>query len=196
MKVVDFITEIDINMNNNVNDTKKVSWFKELETNLYKEIVKEFRVDLIDVAALQETYSLEGKPYKFEDIEQLKINQTEYKLSDVFNNSSRTFFKKNGLLALNPIPVMNIQNGIEIIYRYYPAEKTVDTMNTDTLTLLDDFGDEYKDVYTYYFYRKIAVEQKQFVDANNYGLLYNDALGTFAKWYNSVIPRSTMSRWR
>jgi hypothetical protein len=153
-----------------------------MEQKVYSEIIKEKTKIYLDVETDVESYPVdEGKI--FEDILVLKVNNVEYTLGDVDLNAEKQYFKKNGEIALNPIPTQDSTDGIVIFYRKLPELKTLANIDTDTTSIIDDFGFRWIDLYRFFLSWEINISLKEFIEANNWAALYNEKESELFNWY-------------
>lgn len=176
MKVWELLNQVDTNMENVYSKGSKIDWISDVEIKLYSEIIKEFHTDEINLVNGQDTYDLTG--YDFEDIEKLTVNGAEYKKLNLLHYKPSSYFKKNGKLSLDPSPVTDVENGIEIIYRWKPERKSIKDLEIQLL-----LPEQFTDMYIYYIYFKICMLNNEFGKANNWVVMYNNVYEAFKKWY-------------
>jgi len=71
-----------------------------------------------------------------------------------------------------------------------PTIKTVRTMSTDTLSLLE-YGYRWVTLYQYYVYGQISLMNEEFGKANNYFMLYNSLIDDFVQQYFPKLDNTT-----
>ena len=182
MIISDLITYVDDVYSNTLSDSSKIIFINKMEQKVYSEIIKEKTEIPLDVETGVESYPVdEGKI--FEDILVLKVNNVEYTLGDVDLNAEKQYFKKNGEIALNPIPTQDSTDGIVIFYRKLPELKTLANIDTDTTSIIDDFGFRWIDLYRFFLSWEINISLKEFIEANNWAALYNEKESELFNWY-------------
>jgi hypothetical protein len=182
MIISDLITYVDDVYSNTLSDSSKIIFINKMEQKVYSEIIKEKTKIYLDVETDVESYPVdEGKI--FEDILVLKVNNVEYTLGDVDLNAEKQYFKKNGEIALNPIPTQDSTDGIVIFYRKLPELKTLANIDTDTTSIIDDFGFRWIDLYRFFLSWEINISLKEFIEANNWAALYNEKESELFNWY-------------
>lgn len=192
MKAETLINSIDSKYPNTVETQDKLDWISELELTLFSNVIKELHEKEIDIVPSQEMYSLGD--IKYEDVELVMVDTTPYTPMDLLFHKPYSFYKKNGMLALDPIPTL--EKKIYIIHRYKPIRINVSNMTTRELLL----PEEYEKLYHYYVYHNICLLNKDFGESNNWIQLYNDLLNSFSIWYNKNRTSSktfkTDFKWR
>ena len=182
MIISDLITYVDDVYSNTLSDSSKIIFINKMEQKVYSEIIKEKTEIPLDVETGVESYPVdEGKI--FEDILVLKVNNVEYTLGDVDLNAEKQYFKKNGEIALNPIPTQDSTDGIVIFYRKLPELKTLANIDNDTTSIIDDFGFRWIDLYRFFLSWEINISLKEFIEANNWAALYNEKESELFNWY-------------
>lgn len=176
------IAKVDRKHDNSIELVDKLSDINSIEENVYTQIILELYVATMDLTKDQEAYTL--VEFTFEDIEQLKVNGTEYTLGSIFIQADRTYFKKDGKLCLKPIPTLDKVGGLVIIRRWKPELITEATYATTELLLPKAF----EDAYEYYMRARISFEQKDAAEFNAYTALYNGVIDEFKLWYMKKQP--------
>ena len=189
MKVNELIDLVDDTLDNSILDGAKVIWINELEGSIYRDIVEEFDEVVIDIVAVQEGYVTTD--YKFEDIKKVSVNGIEYSKQSLAYNEHYSYYKKDGKITLNPIPSIDATEGLKVIHRHNHTRKTLAAINTQDLELTSEFKEEFANIYEYFISYKICLANKDNDDANNYGMLYNEALASFTGWYLTSYPKIT-----
>lgn len=189
MKTDVFINQLNSDLATKASTAKMLEWVNMLEQSLYRSNLMELELDLIDAVAVQSEYSLATKEYKFEDIEALYVDgelyNARYATTPPYNG---TYVKTTSGFALSPTPLTSVAQSIEVHYKKRPALKTEANMDTEDLTILADFGEEFISLYRYYCYRMISIVNRDYNDANLYGTLYQEAEDAFWEWYVNRQP--------
>lgn len=189
MNVEIFLQELDDIAPNIVDDGDKINWINELEDHMYSNIIEEQKSTYIDTVKDQESYDLPG--IKLNDILKVIVGNIEYKKMTLSENEPNSYFQDGMKLGLSPVPTNDVIQGIKLIHRNKPTLKTRDTSATDELSIVKDYGIRFKNLYKYYVLWSISIENKEFGEANNYSVLYNEALGEFTGWYYKNLPNTT-----
>ena len=198
MLVSELIMYVDDKFDNEFDDETKIDIINKMEQRIYSEIIEELEKVAIDLVADTENYVI-TRPKMFEEIVQLEISGNQYDLGLINDNVNRQYFKENDGISLNPIPFTDEIGGMIVYFRKKPTIKTLDNIETDTLTLIDDFGIRWKALYHYYLAWKMSVLLKENDEANNWAVLYNEEESELFEWYTSKQPNNiseaTKARW-
>lgn len=186
MTIQSFIALLDGNIDNIATTATKVKWINEVERYVYRNVVYDLGRLTIDTVVGQTAYELTG--FLFEDIERVKVNGVEYTKMSLLNHSANTFYKANGEFTIDPAPLVAIEDAIEIVYRKVPTAKTTAGVATEKLSLVEDFGEEFENIYEYYCASQVYILRNEMDMANNFSRLYEAALSAFSIWYMKTIP--------
>lgn len=193
MKASEMIAKVDRKHDNNIDLEDKLEWLDAVESSIYEQIVTELYKETIDLVKDQAAYTLDT--FNFEDIEQLKVNNTEYSLGSALIQQDKTYFKMDGSLNLYPVPNQDAVAGLVIMRRWKPDPLTEDTYETQDLMLPKAFIDAYE----FYLRSRIAFEQKDAALSNAFGAQYNSIIEEYAQWYIQKQPNiaayKTNQRW-
>lgn len=187
MKVIDMIRLIDEIIDNMISNNTKVIYINELEQQFYQDVVKELELVNVDLVNEQAEYPLYNH-YLYEDILKVTVYDNQYSKTTAMNKTANEYYKTPGGLSLIPVPYIDQVDGMEVIYRKKPVEKSVDDINTDTCTILDDFGLRWTPLYENFLKWKISVDLKEFAEANNWAILFEEEKAKFFEWYESTQP--------
>lgn len=218
MKVKTLIDDVFAKIDTTATESDMLEWVNELERNLYRSALMERVVDGMDVVGNAPAYSLSAVTYAFEDIITMTVCDVQYTRapsvtsesvdplgpytpSPVLSEDAYTYAKYGLGFKLTPSPATSVENGITIYHYKIPTLKTSDNMATEDLSIIADFkAYEYIDLYRYWMYRKACLANREFGDANSYGVLYNEMEDAFWTWYMRNQARDTAAfrktRWR
>lgn len=196
MKIVEILRMVDETIDNMISDSSKIAYINELEQSIYQEEVNEMIQQTQNIIKDQKEYELLDK-YRFEDIISVVVDETEYIKTNLNNLKNDSFYKTSGGLSLQPSPLFDITDGLNVIYRKKPNLKTVSSMNTDEASLIEDFGERWYTLYEFFLKWKMSTELDDFLKANNWAVLYDAELSKFKAWYEINQPEysaETLSR--
>ena len=173
-----------------------MSWINELEQELYSSFIEDMEMLEIDSVKDQSSYTLED-PYRFPDILRVVVGNIPYEKVLPFNLTQATFCKKSeNSFTIEPAPIEARANHIVVFCNKRPSMKTVIDANTEKLDILEEYPYKYIELYENYLLQKICTRKREYMEANNYGLLYNESVREFMKFYFDRMPRTIPRRRR
>jgi hypothetical protein len=195
MFVDDIIDRADNWIDSDIPLEEKVLVINRIEDDFYTKRFFKYEKDTIDVVAGQDTYSLSSKGYSFADIEQLKVGGFEYKKMSLRDNYQYCYYASGTNIVINPKPVSAETDGIEIIHLYKPSVKATGSIETDTLEIIDDFGDKWANLYLYGLLHQYSLFNRDFGLANNYAMYFNNEESKLHEYVSKHYP-STVAELR
>lgn len=157
-----------------------VNWINEAEQAIWANEITDLDSKVMTV--VEQPFEL---PYKirFENIVKMfRVDDNEnrlfeYSLSSLDYLYHNSFYKKNGMVSLNPIPDDEIK--IEIIYRRLPPFKKG---SLEEIELPNSFID----LYVSYVMYNIHMIQQEIDLSNNYLIQYNQRVAAVKDWWSKV----------
>lgn len=186
MTYSELITYVDQAITNNVEESYKLNWLNELDSNIYRDICTEFRTNVISLSDGVAAYDL--TEYKFEDIQKVVVDGKEYIKMSALDYVDGSYYKSDLKLSLYPTPNASSVSAT-IIRLYKPTEKTADTQDTE-LEICSMFGKEFSSIYEHYLRYKILFHQREYIESNQIAEMFNDASKTFSAWYLNNVANS------
>jgi len=187
MKVIDMINMINEIIDNMISNDSKVVYINELEQLFYQDVVLELDEIITDLAAEQSEYLIPD-PYRFEDIVKVTVSDDVYLKTTALDKDINEYYKTSGGFSITPTPENAEVDKLEIVYRKKPVLKTTDNIQTDDCQIMKDFGERWGTLYQYFLKWKISIDLKEFAEANNWAVLFEEEKGKFYKWYQSAQP--------
>lgn len=188
-KVAVLIAEIDEQLNNAYGTAIKVSWINEVEQQLYSEVIDDYTEHEFTVANTDTDFPiplsyLDGTKtitFLFEDIRKVEVKHgtrpyEEYSPTSLAYVPEDSYYKTDENLGYS-----DPKNGdkVKVIFRRIPEMKAVANVADDFLNL----PNRYLKIYKYYAFAQILLLKKEYVEANNWILLYNAEIEDFRLWY-------------
>lgn len=191
MKVSALLTDVKARVDTNAEEVDMLTWVNTLEQSIYRNLVKEATITYIDIVASQSAYDISAEAFKFEDIEELLIDEIPYTKRGGFSDDKNyyTYYKSGDNLVLYPTPLTAETDGIEVRFIRKPTLKTSANKTTLDLDIVADYGEEFLNLYKYYCYREACIYNREYQDANLWGTMYNDSEASFYKWIANRKPQ-------
>lgn len=191
MTVKDYIEQFNEEYDNTIFSAETIlRWINIVESNI--DAMPEYKVQTYARVKDEYQYDLPDN-VNFEDIYGVRVNGIKYAKKDVREyKKPRIFWYENDKLCIYPACTETDQvtnPKIRLVYRYRPAKRLIDNIDTDTLYIHDRFSD----IYDYFILAKMAYQQKEYTDHNNHMIMYNSRIADLEKWWEEHRPQKPES---
>jgi len=175
-------------IDNDISTEESLEVINNIEEDFYSfKFLKQVE-DTLDLVAEQDTYSLSTEKYDFDDIQKLTIDGIDYQKVNAKENFNYSYYNQGSNLTIKPEPMISTVGGIKIIYLYRPTLKTPTNYNSESLELVNDYGNRWIDLYLYALLQKYCVYNRDFDLANNYAMYYNSKEAELYKYIADNKP--------
>lgn len=202
MKVIELINNVKELTNSTISDGILVDYISSLESQIFSEVVEEFREDWINVD--EDTDIIDLKQFKYEIISLNvfdEINGQNKGKLDLFDNENNLelFTNVGGISESYQIKNKWGKCSLKIVYRYIPNQKKLDTIDTDILEIMR-YGNQWLELYEHFLKHRLYLAVEEYNQANNETVLFNEVLLRFTKYvldhrYNRGV-KVVESRWK
>jgi hypothetical protein len=198
MTIGDIITLVGVQMDNDIDTSHKVRWINEMEQQIYRDMIKGVDGETMNLVADQATYSLTG--YLFSQIARVMVNDSQYEKLSLDYHTEPSYYNDDGDLVLYPTPITSVTDGLVVFYKVLPTLKTTGGIATETPDLVDEYGYDWLSLYENYLYYKICLWKREFGEANNYIVVYNEKLAALYTFLGEnkplIVPAERRGAWR
>lgn len=152
MKLSEMIAEIDEAYPNSLSSDSKVLKINNLQTKLFRTVVKRTVTQTINMIEGIGQYILDFSPAK---IREVLVNGKKYEYRQIESDAlSYFFYIEDNNLGIYPTPTENISDGI-IVFRYQEPL----ALSSSNLSAIPDFDEDYHSVLVYGVCREMALSR-------------------------------------
>jgi hypothetical protein len=189
MTVQDYINTFALEHDNPYEDAVLLKWINLVESNVYADNIKEYRVQ--NYARTLDVYQFDlPAGVDFNDVKSLRVNGVLYKKKDVRAYREKySYWYEGGKLCIYPACSETdspTDPKIRLVYQNKPVTKLIANIATDTLLI----NDRFIDIYDYYLMAKIAYLAGENADYQNHMNMFNSRVFDYEQWWDDNRPQN------